>query len=129
LDGFFSMTPDQWVIDHPARDLAEWMRKALLQNRPPSDIFDFVDQYLSERELSVAGLGLIFSRLLYPLLFIENAEAFFDGRADQQKALAVLHELLDQVDREERFLAAFGKRYLKTLPRVDWLADTLKSSL
>jgi len=129
LDGFFSITPDQWVIDHPARDLAEWMRRALLQNRSTSDIFAFVDQYVSQRVLSVSGLGLIFSRLLYPLLFIENAEAFFDGRADEQKALAALHELLEQTDREERFLAAFGKRYMKTLPRIDWLADTVKSSL
>jgi len=124
----FAKTPDQWVIDHPSRDLTEWIRFAVYNNqRPVSEVYDFIDDYQGKNELSTGGLGLVFARLLFPIVFIENGEAVFDGAADTEMALHRLNRLLERVDEEERLLASFGKRYIKSLPRVDWLAHKLKS--
>lgn len=126
----FVKTPDQWVIDHPARDVAEWIRSAMNESRhPTSDIYDFIDTYQENNELSAGGLGLVFTRILFPILFIENSEFVFDYSGDSEQALMRLKHILNRTNEEERFLASFGKRYLKPLPRVDWLANKLKSSI
>jgi spore coat protein YutH len=126
----FTNTPDQWLVDHPARDLAEWLRTEILtENRPATEVFGIIDAYQSQNELSIPGLGLVFARLLYPIPFIENAEFVFDHKGEESQGLVGLKEMLNRVDDEERILAEFGKMYLKPLPRVDWLARKLKASL
>ncbi|MGV3487633.1 MAG: hypothetical protein ACO1OC_03490 [Tuberibacillus sp.] len=125
----FAKTPEAWVVDHPGRDLAEWMRVAIIhEDRPMSAIHQFMDDYLGETELSAGGIGLVFARLLFPLTFIEDAEHYFDGFLDATVAWKRLNLQLDRADEEERLLASFGKRYMKSLPRVDWLAHKRKTS-
>lgn len=126
----FVKTPEQWVIDHPSRDIAEWIRFMLNKgSRSVSRIYEFIDHYLERNKLSTAGLGLVFARVLFPLSFIENGEYAMEHPEESQRSLLKLRGLLRQINEEERFLGSFGKRYLSRLPRVDWLVQNRKTSV
>lgn len=65
-----ALWPVDFVYDHPARDLAEYIRARLLNHNLDSaagEIVQFLQEYQQVHPLSVFGLRLLYARLLFPV--------------------------------------------------------------
>src|SRR5699024_5568074 len=60
-----------WAVDlaydHPARDLAEYIRSRLLNRETEKEMAQFLQDYQKRRPLSVFGWRLLYARLLFPV--------------------------------------------------------------
>lgn len=122
VDGAGVKSPVQWVVDHPARDLAEWLRTSVLFGARSEDDADaFLHEYLKAMPLSGTGLGMVFARLLLPLPFIEAAEGYFTDRENEPLWLGRLEHCLDRIDVEELFLKHYANSFISRLAQVEWL--------
>lgn len=120
--------PFDWVFDHPARDLAEWVRDCYFR-QPTSytnDLQTFIQEYTSIRPLSRFGWRLLYARLLCPLHYIQCVEEYFLTNSEGKKK--ELEERLSRILRDasqyEYFLGNFYEIARGTdedLPIVKWL--------
>ncbi|MCD5325158.1 MULTISPECIES: spore coat putative kinase YutH [Pontibacillus] len=102
--------PHTLVYDHPARDLAEWIRYSLLENGnqayPP--IRSMLDEYESTRPLSVFSWRLIYARLIYPVHLFDVLERTLSaGEREQNDLEQEYRGLLQKQDQYEKQLKEF----------------------
>lgn len=119
--------PFDWVLDHPSRDISEWVRDRYFKSnrtiRP--DMLNFLRQYQSISPISRFAWRLIYSRLLFPLHYFVCVEEYYN--TNSQTAKNQLEETLARYLRDtqdyERFLGSFFMmaEAKKNLPAVDWL--------
>ncbi|SNZ05841.1 spore coat protein YutH [Terribacillus aidingensis] len=72
--------PHQIIYDHPARDLAEYVRIAFGKEEE-GDIKEFLPAYMQARPLSVFGMRLLYGRLIMPLHIFNQMEQGLTGTA------------------------------------------------
>ncbi|RYG74544.1 hypothetical protein EU245_02525 [Lentibacillus lipolyticus] len=95
------------VYDHPARDLAEHIRRQLLQTEDPMDrIQTFLDDYQEVRPLSVFSWRLLYARLLFPIHFFDVIERGFTD-STYYSCHAALMDLINRQPVYERRLRTF----------------------
>lgn len=120
--------PFDWIFDHPARDLAEWIRHQYFQYprsfRP--ELQRFIQSYESIAPLSRFAWRLVYSRLLFPLHYFTCVEDYFLSQTETSQRQ--LEEQLEKLVRETRdyelFLANFyhlASIDHEQLPLVEWL--------
>ncbi|MFC7394303.1 spore coat putative kinase YutH [Scopulibacillus cellulosilyticus] len=120
-------SPADWVIDHPARDLAEWMRAAVWEGRSYQDISMFLREYHEEKPVTPLSKSLIMGRLLFPLPFIELCEAYFeDNQRHEQIYEDALFKTLSQTERYESFLKRYAQANMAEIKSVDWLLSNVQ---
>lgn len=68
---------DQLVYDHPARDIAEYIRSAFLKNDSKEKIISFLNDYQTISPLSVFGWRVVYARLLFPIHLFDFIEEGF----------------------------------------------------
>ncbi|WP_052360663.1 protein kinase family protein [Oceanobacillus manasiensis] len=97
---------DDFVFDHPVRDLAEYTRSLLLSNAPPDEIVQFLHDYQSERPLSIFSWRLLYARLLYPVHFFDHFDSVMGSRTfeDSYTAFASLIEMQEEYEKKMRGL-------------------------
>ncbi|MCM2675468.1 spore coat putative kinase YutH [Alkalicoccobacillus plakortidis] len=130
-NGAMIKPPTAFVYDHPARDLAEWLRNRRYQlssQRNWKDAQDFFEGYQRHQSITPASWRLMFSRLLYPVHYFETIEDYYRCQIpiDQQKLGQSFLDLIAQEKVNETFLHRFAEeRYLPNtptgFPKVDWL--------
>ncbi|MBM7646088.1 spore coat protein YutH [Scopulibacillus daqui] len=124
---YWIKSPADWVIDHPSRDLAEWMRGAVLDNKSYQEIESFLQAYHQENPITSLGKSLIMGRLLFPLSFIELSEAYFeDKKRNESLYMDVLLKSLSRMEQYESFLKWFAQENLAEIKTVDWLVSNVK---
>ncbi|MHA6251942.1 protein kinase family protein [Oceanobacillus sp. CAU 1775] len=117
--------PDQFVYDHPVRDLAEYIRFLFLNNYSDHQVHEFLTDYQNVRPLSIFSLRLLYARLLYPIhLFDVIEDCLHENTTNEHfKTLYRLIEL--QANYEVRLQNFYEKVGInKTsygLVEVDWL--------
>ncbi|TMN23771.1 hypothetical protein FFL34_03390 [Lentibacillus cibarius] len=95
------------VYDHPARDLAAYIRHQLLKTEDPMhDIRTFLDDYQHVKPLSVFSWRLLYARLLFPVHFFDTIERGFIGETYEYNH-AVLLDLMERQPVYERRLRMF----------------------
>ncbi|KGP91751.1 hypothetical protein N780_18750 [Pontibacillus chungwhensis BH030062] len=120
--------PHTLVYDHPARDLAEWIRYSLLShgtNAYPA-IRTMLDEYERNRPLSVFSWRLIYARLVYPVHLYDVLERTLQaGEGEQNTLEQEYRSLLQQQGQYEKQLKEFFdavhidyKRL--SIPILDW---------
>lgn len=123
--------PFDWVFDHCTRDLAEWTRERYFQNIKTyePDVRQFYQDYASVSTLSSFSWRLLFSRLLFPLHYMDCVEEYYTTSSEQVKLMQEekLKKFLAQSQEYEEFLRDFYtlagapiRRY--QIPIVEWLA-------
>lgn len=121
--------PFDWVFDHPARDISEWIRSSYFQNSRTiqPEIVRFLNDYQSITPISAFTLRLTYSRLLFPLHYFQCVEEYF--LTSSESAKKHLEEKLAKYIRDakqyELFLGNFFKitgMQQSDLPVIDWLA-------
>ncbi|KAB7706992.1 spore coat protein YutH [Bacillus aerolatus] len=122
--------PFDWVFDHAARDIAEWIRSHYWQGSLfyRSRFTQFLQEYEQVRPLSPFTWRLIYARLLFPVHYFECAENYFSAaslhikKENEEK----LKKYTVHSPEHEQFLAFFYEwagvpvKKLK-IPDVQWL--------
>jgi spore coat protein YutH len=120
-----------WVYDHCARDLAEWVRQIYTkkQNASVERIRQFFRDYEQITPLSAFAWRLIYARLLFPLHYFECVEGYYiaEGEREKQAYEQMLRHIVNHSREHEQFLASFvdivglSNRRLH-LPKIDWFS-------
>jgi spore coat protein YutH len=78
----------EWVFDHGARDIAEWIRAYYFKqpNTYHEGVELFLRQYQSITPLSTFSVRMVFSRMLLPVHFFEIIEQYYGSKSEGEKA-------------------------------------------
>ncbi|AZB44285.1 spore coat protein YutH [Bacillus sp. FJAT-42376] len=121
--------PTDWVFDHAARDLAEYLRYEFIENPEQlrSEGGSFLEDYDRTAPISSFGWRLIYSRLLFPIHYFECIEDYYlsseSGKPFYEKKL---QQLLSRSAEYEQFLTSYSAMLsMRTrkiqLPVLHWL--------
>ncbi|MGL4818677.1 MAG: spore coat putative kinase YutH [Bacilli bacterium] len=127
-DNWHLKMPTEWVIDHPVRDVSEWLRHSMLiPERSEQDSFAFLSSYHTVLPFSAFGWRLLYARLLFPLHYLEIVERYRSVKTnDKREALAdELQNIITQTPNYERHLERLFQYTRKTrgihVRGLDWL--------
>lgn len=120
--------PAHFIVDHPSRDLAEWIRHSKKEGTSFYDIQSFMYGYEQYRPLSRYGWRMLYSRLLFPLHYFVTIEGFYRSKMERSRSyyanefLALLEKEKDNELFLQRFLDEFQlSSYQGGIPKVNWL--------
>ncbi|KGX86704.1 protein kinase family protein [Pontibacillus litoralis] len=127
---FLQVAPHQQVMfDHPARDIAEWIRYYLHDSYSDGykEIAAFMHDYASIRPLSVFSWRLVYARLLFPIHLFDRLNEWFheqdtmeNGEEEQWEEM-----LQKQVQYEEKLGRFFESMQIDVnelkIPTIDWI--------
>nr|WP_276561712.1 spore coat protein YutH [Bacillus sonorensis] len=123
--------PVEWVLDHAARDLAEYARSVFQQKQDVDEVALFLQQYEQVSPLSSFSKRLMYSRLLFPLHYFETVEGYYISPESEQHVYEnKLDHILSQASAYERFLSGFQEMAAMrsggnvSMPPVNWLKRT-----
>ncbi|WP_019243791.1 MULTISPECIES: spore coat putative kinase YutH [Bacillus] len=131
LGDYLVKNPFEWVYDHHSRDIGEWVRQhyhTYPQTYQPT-MTQFLQEYVSMQPLSSFSWRLLYSRLLFPVHYLEVIEGYYSSNSQGEKKMLEekLEEILNQSHRYEDFLRYFyeiNQVPINALqvPKVDWLS-------
>ncbi len=132
----FVKLPTSWVVDHPMRDLAEYIRSRIYdQDYRSESLLQFLDDYERISPITKESWRLLYGRLLFPVHYYEMIEAHYNNERDIGKELYMqrFFEYINAEDRNERFLRSFFPTIglpvdQLNIPVVDWLIDPALST-
>lgn len=99
------MWPMELVYDHPARDIAEFLRQLFLQPHPDEAVFHFLQDYQKNRPVSIFFWRLVYARLLFPIHIYDCLEQNLS--TVQDKGYEQLKDLVQLQDRYEANVSRF----------------------
>lgn len=119
---------DQFVYDHPTRDLAEYIRPYLLNNemdtKANDPVYLFLKEYEKRQPLSVFSWRLLFARLLCPIHIFDFIEEAIDV-TDKEETFHGYRNLLEKQGNYEKQLKDFFFRVgidpnYNQIPFLEW---------
>ncbi|MCJ7840322.1 spore coat protein YutH [Lederbergia sp. NSJ-179] len=120
--------PFDWVVDHKARDIAEWVRECYFryQRSYQPELLRFLEGYQSIVPLSRFSWRLIYARLLFPLHYFTCVENYFltSSEASKKQLEERLSRLIRDARDYEQFLRYFfhiASHHTRELPPVEWI--------
>lgn len=117
--------PDQLGYDHPARDLAEYIRLLLLTGQSEEALLEFIRDYQIIRPLTLFSWRLVYARLLFPIHLFDAMEPLLISEHPSGKEEEYLHMIDRQGKYEERLRDFFMKVGIDKgeagLTEVEWL--------
>ncbi|WP_203363128.1 spore coat putative kinase YutH [Bacillus sp. REN10] len=122
--------PFDWVYDHPARDVAEWIRSSYWEGTLlyRSNFQQFLHEYQQAEPLSPFSWRLIYARLLFPAHYFDCSRAYFSSRSlhEKKEKEERLKKYMKNTTEYERFLASFYERASipasrMKIPDITWL--------
>ncbi len=123
--------PTNLVIDHPVRDVAEYIRYLVTEKARANDISTFLDDYTRSKPLTRGGWRLLYGRLLFPATYFDVVETYYktSRSSEQTMLLSNLKYVLSVEENHESFMKNFFK--ISALPRevvniepVGWLTKS-----
>ncbi len=84
--------PITLVVDHPARDVAEYLKSSFL-----NDTYDMakIEQYIKSINFTASGYGLLFGRLLFPSFYFDIFQKVINKELEEKNILLInerIHE-------------------------------------
>ncbi|MGP7816319.1 spore coat putative kinase YutH [Niallia sp. 01092] len=132
MGNYYMKNPFDWVFDHCGRDLAEWSRERYFRNIKTyhRDVKKFFADYQTVMPLSSFSWRLVYSRLLFPIHYVECIESYYSSshEADRLFLEDRMKKYLSQSKDAEQFLRQFFENVevpvkKMKIPTVDWLAN------
>jgi spore coat protein YutH len=125
----FIRLPTDWVYDHPSRDLAEWTRSTFWRDlKNIEHYYQFYNDYETVQPLSSFSWRLLYSRLLFPVHYLECIESYYKSSNEEQREenLERLQLILKRAHRYEGLLKDVhylvrGSRRGINIPKVNWI--------
>lgn len=108
--------PFSIVIDHPARDVSEYLKSLFYHNDYQ---IEEIEEYLFSLNFSDFGYSLLYGRLLFPTFFFDLCDRFFNDQLDKKE----LFLLGDRMEEYRNFLKEiyFILRKKTYLEEVRWI--------
>lgn len=121
--------PFDWVFDHSARDIAEYIRNVITEDN--KDMMNKINQFLVDYQrlyrLSPFGIRLIFARLMFPIHYFEIVEDYYLINRDdfRNELTGKMNDILQNSLTYEKVLSNFFVQFFpheKTkLTMIEWL--------
>ncbi|MDC3412362.1 spore coat protein YutH [Aquibacillus sp. 3ASR75-11] len=118
--------PQDLVYDHPARDIAEYIRFLLLQEieDPFQQIQNFLQEYGKQSQMSIFCWRLIYGRLLFPTHLFDELEKGFQSH-NLEYSYKQFKEILKKQTIYEKYIKSFfGEIGMDAaslqIPIIDW---------
>ncbi len=109
--------PENIIIDHKARDLAEYIKLSFFRNN--NHIYDELSHYFHHNYISYYGMRLLFGRILYPSFYFHIYEEILEDKKKEKE----LDSIINNTDTYTSYLYhifIFLKKYYN-IPEVEWL--------
>lgn len=109
--------PLNTIIDHKARDLAEYIKLSFFKNN--KNIFNELDIYFKYNYYSIYGIRLLFGRILYPSYYFDLYEDIVTGEKEEKEIL----QITTKIEEFEDYLydIYYYLRKFYQIPEVTWL--------
>lgn len=115
--------PLELIIDHPSRDLAEYLKMIFWNNKYKTDE---IIRYLNETILSSYGARMLIARMLFPSFFFDYFEKLIDSRLETKDIMYII----DRMCEYEKYLLNIYRivRTKYAIPEIDWIKKVDYSS-
>ena len=109
--------PQNIIIDHKARDLAEYIKLSFFRDN--YSIFDELDEYFQYNYFSIYGIHLLMARILYPSFYFDVYDDVINNRKNESSVLKITARINDF----QIYLADVWKYFHKYYPikDINWL--------
>ena len=90
--------PSNFILDHKARDLAEYIKYSFWHNN--HNIFNELNEYFSHNFFSVYGIRVLFARIMYPSFYFYLYDDIITEKKEEQE----LNTIISRINEYECFL-------------------------
>ena len=108
--------PMSLMIDHPSRDLAEYLKKLFWNKK---NDYNTIVECLNKAKLSSLGSGILFSRMIYPSFFFDE----FEKLVNNQIKVNDMIKIINRMEEYEQFLLKLyiilNKKY--NISQIEWI--------
>lgn len=122
------LTPSDFILDHPARDIAEWIRHTLLNGNAGYEAAKtFIWDYHQRRAMNSMDWNLLYARLLFPITYVEAIEQYYseDNLKEKQEIGNMLQHYVKQEGERERIYKELFSELIgeqgNQMRQVEWL--------
>lgn len=109
--------PQNIIIDHKARDLAEYIKLSFFKDN--YSIFDELDEYFRHNYFSFYGIHLVIARVLYPSFYFELYDNVVNNQVNESEVL----KITSRTGEYERYLQDIFNYFHKyyAIQDIQWL--------
>lgn len=109
--------PQNIIIDHKARDLAEYIKISFFRDNYA--IFDELDEYFKHNYFSFYGIHLVLARVLYPSFYFELYDQVVSRQVNESEALKITSRISEYEKYLQDIFNYFHKYY--AIQDINWL--------
>ncbi len=114
--------PNNIIIDHKARDLAEYIKLSFFTKN--KDIFKELDIYFNHNYFSYYGIRLLFARIIYPSYYFDIYEDILLDKIREQEIITITNTTLEFENYLYQIYQYLKKYY--NIPEIEWLNQRKK---
>ena len=117
-DTIYSLyNPLNIIIDHKARDLAEYIKISFFNDN--YSIFDELDEYFKHNYYSEYGINLLIARILYPSFYFDKYEKIIENIENESSILKITSRINEYEKYLKDIFSYFHKYY--NITDINWL--------
>lgn len=105
------------IIDHKARDLAEYIKLSFFNDN--FNIYEELEEHFKNKYYSRYGIRLLFGRVLYPSFYLDMYDQIITNTLNEDKVLEIINRINDYEDYLKNIFIFLNKIY--KIPEVEWL--------
>lgn len=105
------------IIDHKARDLAEYIKLSFFNDN--FNIFEELDEYFKYNYFSFYGINLLIARILYPSFYFDKYDEIISNRSNESAILKITSRINEYEKYLQDMFSYFHKYY--DIKDIDWL--------
>ncbi len=105
------------IIDHKARDLAEYIKLSFFNDN--FNIYEELEEHFKNNYYSRYGIRLLFGRVLYPSFYLDMYDQIITNTLNEDKVLEIINRINDYEDYLKNIFIFLNKIYI--IPEVEWL--------
>ena len=90
--------PSNLILDHKARDLAEYIKYSFWNNN--KNIFQELNEYFKYNYFSIYGIRVLFARIIYPSFYFH----LYDQIINNEKEEKELNKIISKINEYENYL-------------------------
>lgn len=110
------------IIDHKARDLAEYIKLSFFNDN--FNIYEELEEHFKNNYYSRYGIRLLFGRVLYPSFYLDMYDQIITNTLNEDKVLEIINRINDYEDYLKNIFIFLNKIY--PIPEVEWLMKKTK---
>ena len=109
--------PTNIILDHKARDLAEYIRYSFWNNN--TNIFSELNEYFKYNYFSEYGIRVLFSRMLYPSFYFDLYDEIIIDKTEEKNLNNIINRINDYELYLYKIYIYLNKFY--NIPEINWI--------